>query len=69
MNQSNIFEDSRFTLKTWLIQLFIQFIMNELQYKNEAVKVLYASSFKKKSALEWMQSKFDNYVINSHSNK
>ena len=47
----------------------IQFMMNESQYRNEATKILYASSFLKGSALEWMQSRFDNYAINSHSER
>ena len=49
--------------------MFIQFMMNELQYKNETVKILYVSSFLKKSALKWIQSRLDNDVINSHSKK
>ena len=69
MNQSDIFENNRFILKIWLTQMIIQFIMNESQYRNEAAKILYVSSFLKESVLKWMQSWFDDYVINSHSKK
>ena len=69
MNQSNIFEDNRFTLNTWLIQLFVQFMMNELQYKKKTVKLLYILSFLKESALKWMQLRFDDYVTNFSSNR
>ena len=69
MNQSDIFEDNRFTLKTWFAQMFIQFMMNESQYKNEAAKILYVSSFLKESVLEWMQSRLDDYIINFHSKR
>ena len=43
--------------------------MNESQYRNEAAKVLYVFSFLKENALEWMQSRLDDYVINSHSER
>ena len=69
MNQSDIFENNRFTLKTWLAQMFIQFMMNESQYRNEAAKILYVSSFLKESALKWMQSKLNDYAINFHSER
>ena len=44
-------------------------MMNESQYRNEAAKILYVSSFLKESALEWMQLKLDDYAINSHSER
>ena len=69
MNQSNIFENNRFMLKTWLTQMFIQYIMNESQYKNKAAKVLYIISFLKENILKWMQSRFDDYVINLNSKR
>ena len=69
MSQLNIFEDNRFTLKTWLTQMFIQFMMNESQYRNEAAKILYVFSFLKEIALKWMQSRLDDYAINFHSKK
>ena len=69
MNQSDIFENNRFTLKTWLAQMFIQFIMNESQYRNETAKILYVFSFLKESALKWMQSRLDDYAINLHSKR
>ena len=49
--------------------MFIQFMMNESQYRNEAAKILYASSFLKESALEWIQSRLDDYIINPHSER
>ena len=49
--------------------MFIQFIMNELQYRNEIAKILYVFSFLKENALKWMQSRLDDYVINSHSKR
>ena len=69
MNQLNIFENNRFTLKTWLAQMFIQFMINESQYKNETAKMLYAFSFLKENTLKWMQSRLDNYVINLFSER
>ena len=69
MNQSNTFDDNRFTLKTWLTQMFIQFIMNELQYRNEVAKILYAFPFLEKNALKWIQSRLDDYAINPHSER
>ena len=69
MNQSNIFENNRFTLKTWLARIFIRFMMNESQYRNEAAKILYVFSFLKESALKWMQSRLDDYAINFHSER
>ena len=69
MNQSDIFDDNRFTLKTWLIQMFIQFMMNESEYRNEAAKILYVFLFLKESALKWMQSRLNDYIINSQSEK
>ena len=69
MSQSNIFKNSHFTLKTWLTQLFIQFMINESQSKSEVAKVLYISSFLKESALKWMQSKLDDYATNFYLNK
>ena len=44
-------------------------MMNESQYRNEAAKILYVFSFLKENALKWMQSRFDDYIINSHSKK
>ena len=44
-------------------------MMNESQYRNETAKILYVFSFLKESALEWMQSRLDDYVINSHSER
>ena len=69
MGQPDTFEGNRSTLKTWFAQMFIQFMMNESQYKNEAAKILYIFSFLKGSALKWMQSRLDDYVINPHSER
>ena len=49
--------------------MFIQFMMNELQYRNKAAKILYVFSFLKESALECMQSRLDDYVINFYSER
>ena len=49
--------------------MFIQFMMNESQYRNEVAKILYAFLFLKESALKWMQLRLDDYVINLHSKR
>ena len=49
--------------------MFIQFMMNESQYRNELAKILYVSSFLKESALKWIQSRLDDYVINFYSKR
>ena len=49
--------------------MFIQFMMNESQYKNKMAKMLDVFSFLKESALEWMQSRLDDYATNLNSER
>ena len=66
---STIYKENRDFLKSWLKQINVYFLLHTNQFSSEVFKILFASSYMRKTIFDWVQSRVKDYFKNSKSKR
>lgn len=64
IHQPDLFDGDRKKLKSWLVQFELFFGFNEAQFPTDQSKILYATSYLRKGAFDWMEGYATDFLRN-----